>query len=145
MANFLLKDLTKYINNDVPSHIDEIHIYSVSCGGQNKNHTLSRVLLALTDMGKFNKIVHYFPIWGHSFLPCVRDFSMMKRKLKAHDRYYTIHEITELIIGSGRPGKFFVKEIKTKEIIDFKNWWPEFYKKTCTYIKRNYGEEHPQR
>ncbi|CAH1995956.1 unnamed protein product [Acanthoscelides obtectus] len=107
VCSFLLDDL-----KDVPrNNINEIHIYSDNCWGQNKNHTLVRMLLALADSGQFSKIVHYFPIRGHSFLPCDRDFAIVKRKLKKHDRISTVHQLAELIVMSSKSNKFTVKEV----------------------------------
>lgn len=115
----------------VPEHYTDLHIYSDNCAGQNKNHALSRFLLFLAESKRFNKIEQYFPIRGHSFLPCDRDFSMVKKELKRHDRIYDIHEVTGLIISSSKSNKFMVKEVDSDDILDFKNWWPTFYKKNA--------------
>jgi hypothetical protein len=74
--------LDYYIKNYIPTSVNELHLYSYNCGGQIKNHTLSRMLLALTDIGRFKKIIQNFPVRGHSFLPCDRDFVLIKRYLK---------------------------------------------------------------
>ena len=63
-----------------PPQFTEVHVYSDNCGGQNKYHALNRVFLALTDTGRFDRIEQYYPIRGHSYLPCDRDFSVIKRK-----------------------------------------------------------------
>ena len=106
-------------------------MYSDNCVGQNKNHALSRLFLALTDNKRFEKIEQFFPIRGHSFLPCDRDFGIIKKELKKHDRIYSIHELTNLIIRSTKSQKFTVKEVQSEEILEFKNWWPKFYKRKC--------------
>lgn len=127
-ANEICSFLLDYLM-DISDNIKEIHLYSDNCWGQNKNHTLIRMVLSLTDSGRFSRIIHYFPVRGHSFLPCDRDFSIVKRKLRKHDRFSTIHEITELVITSSKSNKFIVKEVQTDDIINFKDWWPTFYKK----------------
>lgn len=108
--------LWEYLQN-VPDNITEIHLYSDNCPGQNKNHSLSRFLLALTDTKRFKKIVHFFPIGGHSYLPCNRDFSIIKRKLRKHDRIYSVHQLTEFIITSSSTRKFTVNESTFSEDI----------------------------
>uniref|UniRef100_A0A8D8YWD2 Uncharacterized protein n=1 Tax=Cacopsylla melanoneura TaxID=428564 RepID=A0A8D8YWD2_9HEMI len=75
------------------------------------------------------KVQQYYPIRGHSFLPCDRDFGLIKRYMKKKDRYYTLHEITGMIIECAKPGKFTVKEIQPSDVYDFKNWWSKYYKK----------------
>lgn len=115
--------------SDVPDSVKNLHVYSDNCGGQNKNHTLMRYLLSLTDSGRFENITYFFPMKGHSFLPCDRDFSTMKKSFKKKDCIYSITEINEIIVNSSNSRKFEVKEINGLDIIDFKTWWPIFYKK----------------
>lgn len=82
--------LYQYIENYIPDNVKELHLFSDNCPGQNKNNTLIRMCLYLTDTGRFDKIEQYFPVRGHSFLPCDRDFSNIKKKLKKIDRVYTL-------------------------------------------------------
>ncbi|KAJ8896643.1 hypothetical protein PR048_001987 [Dryococelus australis] len=80
---------------DVPPEITEIHLYLDNCSGQNKNHSLSKLLLVMTDTRQFNKIEHFFPLRGHSVMPCDQDFGIIKRYIKRHDRFFSVHELTE--------------------------------------------------
>ncbi|RZF36716.1 hypothetical protein LSTR_LSTR005029 [Laodelphax striatellus] len=93
------------------------------------------MLLALTDCKKFEYIRHYYPIRGHSFLPCDRDFGLVKKSLNKYDRVYSLHEITEIIVKSSTKQNFIVKEISGNEILDFKAWWPRFYKKNTLSVE----------
>lgn len=61
---------------------ENLIIFSDGCVGQNKNHCLLRYLMNLTDNAVFCNINHYYPIRGHSFLPCDRNFGCIKRVLK---------------------------------------------------------------
>ncbi|XP_069687193.1 uncharacterized protein [Periplaneta americana] len=119
-----------YIENYVPSSVKEFYLFSDNCGGQNKNHTVIRLLLALTQMGRFNKIIHYFPRRGHSFLPCDRDFGVVKRKLRKTDRVYVPEQYNTLIHQENTNNRFSVESVTTDDILNFKCWWPEHYKKT---------------
>ncbi|KAG8284249.1 hypothetical protein J6590_107154 [Homalodisca vitripennis] len=67
---------------------------------------------------------------GHSFLPCDREFGLIKRMLNKHDRIFSMYEIIEVIIKSAKPGKFLVKEVRASEISNFKSWWIKYYKNT---------------
>lgn len=128
--------LYNYISQYDDQNIRELHLYSDNCWGQNKNHALVRFMLSLTDNGCFNKICHFFPIRGHSFLPCDRNFALVKKALKKHDRIFTLHQITELIIQSSQKHKFTVKEVSTEEVYNFKDHWSKYYKKKM-YLRRN--------
>lgn len=123
--------LWKYLNENISSSVRELHLYSDSCGGQNKNHCMIRFLLSLTDMRKFDKIIHRFPIRGHSFLACDRDFGQIKRTLNKVDRFYEPSQICEMVCSAGTPGKFTVHMIDSDDVLDFKSWWPKRYKKNC--------------
>ncbi|PSN31387.1 hypothetical protein C0J52_24534 [Blattella germanica] len=82
--------------------------------------------------GRFQFITHYFPIRGHSYLPCDRDFSMVKRKIRKMDRIYLLKE---LIIESSKKMNFEVKIAKTEEVLNFKEWWPQFYRKNAISVE----------
>lgn len=127
-----------YINTKVPPEVKELYVFSDACGGQNRNHTLIRLLMALTMTGRFSAIHHYFPVRGHSFLPCDRDFATVKRAIRKFDRVYTPTQYNE-IIGSAKvkDPKFLVKSMDHNDFIDFKNWWPKFFKKTTKSLDKN--------
>jgi len=109
---------------------DELNIYADNCGGQNKNHALSRFSLALTNTGRFKKVKQFFPVVGHSYSPCDRDFAIIKRSLKKCNRLYTIRELTELIIKSSVHRKFIMVEVDEEMILDFQSWCGKYYKRS---------------
>src|SRR5580765_899935 len=76
-------------------------------------------------------------IRGHSYLLCDRDFSIIKRKLRKHDKIYSVQELTELIISSSTTRKFTVNETKFSEdlILNFGKWWSTYYKRNCVSLK----------
>lgn len=127
--------LLDYIEEKVSNNVKHLYIMSDGCGGQNKNHCLVRFFLMLVDVGRFETITHCFPIRGHSYLPCDRDFSMVKRKIKKTDRIYTPKEYTELIVQSSVQNKFEVKMIETSDIKNIHDWWPQYYKKVVVSVE----------
>ncbi|KAK5639391.1 hypothetical protein RI129_011883 [Pyrocoelia pectoralis] len=106
--------LMDYIQNYIGPEVKELHLFSDNCPGQNKNHCVTRMSLALTDTGRFNKIQHFFPIRGHSFLPCDRAFGLVKRNLKKFDRIYDLHKYTEIIAMASAQHAFTIKRFKQK-------------------------------
>lgn len=98
-------EVTSMLNNSLLSasisqeNYKVLELFSDNCGGQNKNHTLSRFCLALTDSGKFESVIEFFPTRGHSYLACDRDLSLVKRQLKNHDRLYSMDEIRSIILS----------------------------------------------
>lgn len=84
----------------------------------------------MCDRGRFDKIVHNFPVRGHSFSPCDRDFGPIKQLVKKIDRVYTPAQYIELILRASRTNRFTVHQVVTsQDLLDFKNWWPISYKK----------------
>lgn len=121
--------LMNFIENYLSENITEVRLFSDNCPGQNKNHCLVRFCMALVENGRFKKVEQFFPIRGHSFLPCDRDFGIIKRSLRKYDRVYNLHKYTEIIISASLKKKFTVHEVQTADIFDFKSWWPVHYKK----------------
>nr|CAH7748233.1 unnamed protein product [Callosobruchus chinensis] len=113
--------LLNYIENYIGPNVRELRLLSDNCPGQNKNHSLIRMCLALTDTGRFHKIEHFFPIRGHSFLPCDRNFAVIKRNLRRFDRIYDMHNMTEIIITASAQNLFTVCEIERECIKNFKD------------------------
>ncbi|KAK9730799.1 Transposase IS4 [Popillia japonica] len=80
-------------------------------------------------------VIHqYFPIRGHSFLPCDRDFGSVKRLVQRSDRIYLPEEYQQLILDARKTNPFAITPINFRDIIEFKSWWPHFYKKTSKNI-----------
>lgn len=105
-------------------------MFSDACGGQNRNHTLVAFFLALVAIGRFKKIYQYFPVRGHSFLQCDRNFGVAKRKIRKLDRIYTPEQYADLIKTSRKTSGFNVTQVSSENILDFKDWSTKNFKKT---------------
>lgn len=124
----------QYITDKLKS-ARRLHIFSDGCAAQNKNNTMVRMCSALVSLGKFDSVDQYFPIRGHSFLPCDRDFAVLKKKISKVDRVYTVEEYVDLIRSAAKRNRFEVQTIEAKDIIDFKSWWPKYYKKAAISLE----------
>lgn len=121
--------LFNYIKNEIPDNIKHLILFSDGPFGQNKNHTVIRFLLSLCDNSFFETITYNFPVRGHSYSPCDRDFGTIKRIIRKVDRIYTPTEYAELILRSSTKGRFKVYEVNTEDILNFSKWWSKYYKK----------------
>ena len=93
--------------------------------------------MALTNNKWIKKVNQFFPIRGHSFLPCDRDFSIIKRELRRHDRVYSIQEIKKIILKCSNQRKFLVVGVESSSLVyGGKSWWPVHYKKK-RYLNQN--------
>lgn len=75
----------------------------------------------LCDQGMIEQITFNFPVQGHSFLPCDRDFGSIKRLLRNVDRVYTPDQYNELILKASKVGRFSVHKVKTEGILSFES------------------------
>lgn len=123
--------LNDYITNNVPRTAKELHLFSDATGGQNRNHTMIRFLMTLVSTGRFKKVIQYYPVRGHSFLPCDRNFGVIKRHIKKCDRVYSPEEYAKMVVEASSACKFTSVLHEESFSTDFKNWWPQYYKKRC--------------
>ncbi|XP_072399201.1 uncharacterized protein [Diabrotica undecimpunctata] len=143
-SNEVCTMLDWYIKNKIGSGVKNLYLFGDNCSGQNKNNTVIRMMMYLCEIKKFNEVKLTFPVRGHSFMPNDRDFGIIRRKLKQEERYYTINEVEELIMKSSKiDGKFSVIKMTADDFIDFRSWWPQFYKKTCL-SDDSYGKNVPR-
>lgn len=119
----------EYVNTELNDRVKTLFLFSDNCGGQNKNHTIVRYCNALVENARFEEVQQYYPVRGHSFLPCDRAFGIIKRALKRIDRIYTIYQLTEILVHSSK--KFSVHMVQREDVLNFKNWWRSFYKLSC--------------
>lgn len=114
--------------------------FSDGYAGHNRNHVW--MLLSLTACKSCNiKIINYHvPERDHFFFPSDRMFSIVKCVINKNDRIYSQQNIT-LILQANE--KFQIQRPQTRGTIDFKKWWPEFYKKIVLSVD-SYGEGVPR-
>lgn len=127
----LLHHYLKTYRSPKPKEECDFVLFSDSCGGQNRNHTVMRFLSCLS--GQFKSVRHYLPHRGHSFLPNDRDFSVVKRKLKKHDRFYTTKDVIRIIASSPQVqqrSRFEVTRVTHHDILNFKDAGFGLFKKS---------------
>ena len=76
VCNMLYDAIKREYGHD---HYDKIYLFSDSCGGQNKNY-LVLSFLSLLSRKLQTEIQHIYPVRGHSYCSCVRNFGMYGKK-----------------------------------------------------------------
>lgn len=128
--------LKDYIENKIDPAVTELHVFSDGCPGQNRNNTVVRFFLALAATNRFKTIHQYFPMRGHSYLPCDRDFGCAKRIIRKSERIYIPEEYQQMIEQSRNNIPFGVTSITYQSILDFKSWWSQYYKSTSQSVNK---------
>lgn len=133
-----------YIDNAINSDIENLYIFGDNCSGQNKNNTLIRFVMALTETKRFKKVILCFPQRGHSFMPNDRDFGVIKRNLRKIERYYTVDEVIEGIVNASKDiERFTVVKMESEDFLDFSSWWPKYYKRSTLSVD-SFGKNVPK-
>ncbi|KAJ8885383.1 hypothetical protein PR048_011580, partial [Dryococelus australis] len=70
---------------------------------------------------KIATMYQYFPVRGHSFLPCDHDFAIIKREIR-YDCVYSVMDYIEMIVNARKKNN------------TYQNWWPEYFKKNSTAL-----------
>ncbi len=108
-ANEVLSCLQWFVNNIIPETVEILRVFCDNCGGQNKNRYVFLFLRLLVDTKRFRSVHLSFPLPGHSYMPCDRDFALIEKKRKRRDKILTPSSWVEPVKESTQiPGKFNV-------------------------------------
>ncbi len=77
--NEVLSCLEYFLKTHVPDGVKHLHLFADNCFGQNKNRFMICFLKYLVDSGRFDSISFQFPIPGHSWMPCDKDFGKIEK------------------------------------------------------------------
>lgn len=81
---------------------DKIYLFSDSCGGQNKNYLLLSFLSLLSTKLE-TEIQHIYPVRGHSYCSCDRNFGMYGKIKKKIETIETVDEYYKIIANARNP------------------------------------------
>lgn len=109
-----------HVNNKlrVPEDMEELTLYSDSCGGQNRNIKIALLLMYAQQMHDKLKIINQkFYIPGHSFNSCDRDFGIIEREKQHHNDIYTPKDWLNVISSAKKANPQF--EVTKMEKMNF--------------------------
>lgn len=96
--------------------------------------------MTLVELKISKSVKIFFPTRGHSFLPCDRAFGLIKRKLKKSSRVYTIDQYADIIRSSSdNPDKFKIILVNSTTMLDYQNWFKQYYIKQTKDIHSRVG------
>lgn len=101
--------LYKHINEKVSSNIEELILWSDSCGGQNRNIKMTLIMKTILESHtSLQKIIMRFLVSGHSYLPNDSDFSDVECALKHQQRLYIPDDYIRVMEQCRKKNKFQV-------------------------------------
>lgn len=116
-SNFLLYVIEKEF---ALSYYNKIYLFSDSCGGQDKNYMLFTFLILLSIYLQV-EIVHLYPVRGHSYCQCDRNFGCYGSKKKRTEKIETPEEYIDMIKNS-RSTPFTMVDKLEKKVKDFESF-----------------------
>ena len=115
-ANEIASCLLHYFNNTtIEAKI--LVVFSDNCSGQNKNFTILSLWQYLVAIGKFEEILHIFPVSGHTMMPCDRDFGDIERVMRKRKCIYSPTEYIQLIAEARTKNPFKVVEMTSSDFV----------------------------
>lgn len=133
-VNEVISCLNHYIENSIADNVRELTLFTDSCPGQNKNHTMVQYCYTMVKIKeRFDKITHIFPVRGHSYLPNDTDFSRIEKIKRTHETVYTPAAWIELV-----KELYDVVSVSTDMILDYKGHLSHFFKRNVTRNKHKF-------
>lgn len=114
VCNFVEYTLEKELQLN---YFNKIHLYSDAAGGQNRNYHSLQFFSVLSVKYQL-EIHHLFPVRGHSYCQCDRNFGLYGKKKKSRESIETVQEYAELIRGSRDP-PFEMVDVSQLDIKDY--------------------------
>lgn len=135
------------IYNNLMDNTRELQIFCDSCAGQNKNWTMFRYLHHVILHQKRLDFIHVtFPVRGHSYMECDKDFALVNQKFRAEtpDDW-----VTAFKSARSKPSPFNTEKVQQNY---FRKWdvlLDRLYKKKCPFASRPIKEiklckDHPR-
>lgn len=106
VCNFLLNTIKKELQEDL---YNLIYLFSDATGGQNRNY-LFLCFLSLLSKYLQIEIHHLYPVRGHSYCSCDRNFGLYGQKKKKVETIETVDEYIEIIKSARNPPFTIINE-----------------------------------
>ncbi|KAK3911487.1 Auxin-responsive protein IAA9 [Frankliniella fusca] len=118
-ANQVGSALYRYIIN-LPDNIENLILWSDTCGGQNKNALINCALMvAMAHKKTVKKIDQKFLVPGHTHLECDSDHALIEEKKKQAQEIHVPRDWFQLVRGASK--KFSVQLLTEQQQFNFKS------------------------
>lgn len=100
-SNQIVSAVHHRLQNSQLDGVTTVKLFSDGCGGQNKNTAMIGMISQwlLTDApANVKKVILYFPVVGHSFIPPDRVFGILEREFKSSSVILNPHEYEKFML-----------------------------------------------
>ena len=126
-----LRDLNLLRNDEVGG---ELNIIFDNCSGQNKNNTVIKLAVWLSELGYFEKISFIFLVVGHTKNSADRLFNTMKKEYRKHN----IFTFEDLVSKLGESDTVTIHQPNANDFLDYDKLLDGPYRKLAGHIKMNH-------
>lgn len=116
VCNFVEFVLEKELKDN---YYNKVLLFSDAAGGQNRNYNTLQFFSLLSVKYQL-EIQHLFPVRGHSYCQCDRNFGLYGKKKKSKEYIETVEEYADLIKNSRNP-PFEMIDVLKLDIKDYDN------------------------
>nr|CAI5837459.1 unnamed protein product [Callosobruchus analis] len=128
--------LKKFIVVHLKKGVENLTLWSDSCGGQNRNIKIVLMLKAvLMDHPTLKTIYLKYLESGHSFLPNDTDFGQIERALKNQVRLYTLEDFVSVIQNCKKQNKFVINLMEPGDFYSTGNLEKQISNRKCSIDK----------
>ena len=136
VCSFLKDFIKKYLSEN--PNFKKIVLFSDSAGGQNKNLTMVKFCTWISKTYNVN-IAHVFPVRGHSYCQCDRNFGIYGRILKRKEKVQSPQEYLEIMRSARINPKPFDAELSNDLLKDWTRALDKMFKNTPKLKKHNFS------
>nr|CAH7753316.1 unnamed protein product [Callosobruchus chinensis] len=129
--------LKKFIDLHLKQGVENLILWSDSCGGQNRNIKIVLMLKAvLMNHPTLKTIFLKYLESGHSFLPNDTDFGQIERALKNQVRLYTLDDFVSVIQNCKKHNKFVINLMEPDDFYSTGDLEKQITNRKCSTIKK---------
>lgn len=108
-------EVISMLNHEIlklPQNVTHLRIFCDNCFSQNKNRFLIAYFYYIVHSSNLEEIEIFYPIPGHSFMPCDRDFAKIEIARKKKDRVIRPSKWVNMVETARKKNPFVVKYLQ---------------------------------
>lgn len=107
----IVSSLLSFLENMDFENVRKLVAWSDSCAGQNKNFYVIALWQLLIGSRRLDEVQHKFPEVGHTYMDSDRDFGLIEKECRKHERVHTPDEYRSIMRNTKRRNPFTVTDM----------------------------------
>ena len=107
----VISSILVLLENEEFQNVRKLIAWSDSCAGQNKNFHVLALWQFLIASGRLEKVEQKFPEVGHTYMDSDRDFGLIEKACRKHERIFTPEEYRTIMVTTKKSNRFRVSDM----------------------------------